>query len=97
MNKEGRTNVHDNEWSRHLSLVTDEKVSAQIRQIQVIHNFWIIRTYFGQSESEEWLRVKRLAELTEMLGGDLFDEGVQKLVLWYDRCLNLLGNCGEVV
>jgi hypothetical protein len=35
-------NVHDNKRSQHLYLVTDdlkEKVSAKIRQIQVIHNF----------------------------------------------------------
>ena len=40
----------------------------------MINNFWIMQTYFGQSESEEWSSVKRLAELTEMLGGHLFDE-----------------------
>jgi len=91
--KEGLTCMAMNEVG---SCIWSHDLKEKVRQIQSIHNFWIIRTYCGRSESEEWSSVKRLAELTEMLGGDLFDKGLQKLVLWYDKCLNLLGNCREI-
>jgi len=94
--KEGRTTVPD-EWSEHLCLVMDdlkEKVKAKIwenRQFTI----YLPQENFGWSESEEWPWHKSCSGLVEKLGTDFFDEGIQKQVPWYDKCLNVHGDYEE--
>ena len=70
----GRTDVHDEERSRRLSLATND-----IKNIECKHSgkrrftFSPLQENFGRPDSEEWPRDKRRsAGLDKRLGGNLF-------------------------
>jgi len=100
--KQDRTNLLHEEWSRCLASVTDnlkENVNGKIWGNRQFTISGLQEYFFGRGDSH-LLRSNRETKDTvqdwlKILVADIFNEDIQQLVPWHDKCLILHGNCVE--
>jgi len=82
---EGRSEVHDEERSGRPSLVTEELVHAIDDKIQENRKF-TINALAREENVSNWLKTQ---------AANFYEEGIQKLVPRYDKCLRNFGSYVE--
>ncbi|GBM89515.1 hypothetical protein AVEN_15320-1 [Araneus ventricosus] len=95
--KNGRTNVHDEERSGRPSVITEDlahKADGKLRENRRFmissssdyHFFLHLKKHLGgqRHEGDDDLKMAVLA--------NFYEDGIQKLVVRYDKCLNFGGN-----
>jgi len=104
MFKNDRTNVHDEERSDRPTFVTNELVAKINEKIHENRRFTITELF---PNMKTWFATQRFDDDTELQAGvnewlkfqavKFYDDGVNKLVHRYDKCLNLNGDYVEKV
>jgi hypothetical protein len=93
---EGKTNVHDDDRSGRPSLVTADMLELEDSRKQKIHHFLHLERFLAAERFSSNDEVKiAVQHWVKTLAADFFDEGIQKLVSRYDKCLNLGGDYVE--
>ena len=94
MFNEGRENVHDKAWSGRPSLVNDDLLRKVNERVRDDRRFTIsdLSLQFPQISKDSILR--HCQQSFGSQAAAFYEEGIQKLVLRYDNCLN---NGGEYV
>jgi hypothetical protein len=98
MFSEGRTNVHDDDddGSGRPSLVTTsllDQVKEKIRENRIFTFLVLLKRFLAAERFSSDDEVKTAVQhWVKTLAADFFDEGIQKLVPRYDRCLILGGD-----
>jgi hypothetical protein len=95
---EGRTNVRNDDLSGRPSVVTADlldQVNEKIRENK-IHLFLHSKRFLAAERFNSDDEVKTAVQhWVKTLAAAIFDEGIQKLVPQYDRCLSLAGDYVE--
>jgi hypothetical protein len=103
MFSEGRTNVHDGDRNGRPSLVTADLLDQVNEKIRENKRFTMseVSTHFPhffsateQCSSDDDVKTA-VQHWVKTLAADFFNEGIQKLVPRYDKCLNLGGDYVE--
>jgi len=99
---EGRENVHDDLRSGRPSVVNEDLVHAVVEKIRENRRFTIMPLSLNFPQISRSLLHKIVSEVKEAIttcfasqAASFYDEGIQKLVQLYDKCLNIGENYVE--
>ena len=103
--KDGRTNVHDEERSGRPSVVNEDlvqKVDEKVRENRPdlapsdYHLFLHLKKHLGGQRLQDDNEVKTFViQWLRSQAAEFYEEGIQKLVPRYDKCLNIHENYVE--
>jgi hypothetical protein len=94
MFSEGRTNAHDDDRNGRPSLVTADLLEGSRKQ--KIYHLHRLKRFLAEDgfSSADGLKTA-MQHWVKTLAANFFDDGIEKLVPRYDRCLSLDGDYVE--